>query len=288
MHAQKYPFAVRLYGFPADETALIGGALAHAPAPGPQFACLLEDSLQEPDLLIANADDARALASLVAARPGPVRPALVVGAGRCALPFPQLDRPLDLRRLFAELALLLARRGEALAGLAAHGEGGSQGEVPSGVAGPPERRRHPRPEPDLGDPADYCARRRPPPDGAVLIIDIGGAFRDHLACLVGARKLAIEWTDCVRTAVRLCEETPVSLVLVNTSAPGIDPYTLCADIKALEAAARIAVVLLVGPNFRYDAARARAAGVRGLLDKPVADRHLVATLHRLLSLPMLA
>lgn len=270
MHAQKYPFAVRLIGFAADEAALIGGALVHAPAGGPVYSCLCDDSLQDPDLLIANADDALALAHLMGARPGPARPALVVGAHGSTLPFPRLARPLELRQLFSELAVLLAQRAEAQAAPAA----------------PHERRRHPRPDFDLGDPVDYVARRRPPPHGAVLVVDMGGAFRDHLARLLGARKLAIAWTDCVHAAVRLCEETPVSLVLVNTSTPGLDPYALCAQIKALDVAARIAVVLLVGPSFRYDAARARAAGVRGLLDKPVADRHLVATLHRLLSLPV--
>jgi hypothetical protein len=36
-----------------------------------------------------------------------------------------------------------------------------------------------------------------------------------------------------------------------------------------------------------DATHARAARVRGLLDKPVADRHLVATLHKRLAFPAL-
>ena len=131
----------------------------------------------------------------------------------------------------------------------------------------------------------YQGRRREPPKGAVLIIDKGGAFRDHVAKLLGARRLSVEWTDSASTAVRLCDETPVSLVLVNTSTPGIDPYQLCASIKALADAARIAVVFLVGANFSYDSARARKAGVRGMLDKPIADRHLVAALKKLLSLP---
>lgn len=87
------------------------------------------------------------------------------------------------------------------------------------------------------------------------------------------------------TAVRLCEETPVAVVLINTSTPGIDPYALCAAIKARPEAARVAVVLLVGPTFAYDAARAAAAGVRGFLDKPVADRHLLGAIKKLLSLP---
>jgi hypothetical protein len=47
------------------------------------------------------------------------------------------------------------------------------------------------------------------------------------------------------------------------------------------------VVLLVGKMFNYDSDRARGAGVRGLLDKPVGDRSLVCMLQRLASLPEL-
>ncbi|QNA90454.1 hypothetical protein G4G28_21670 [Massilia sp. Dwa41.01b] len=67
--------------------------------------------------------------------------------------------------------------------------------------------------------------------------------------------------------------------------PGIDPYALSRAIKSQAGAGRTAVVLLVGHTFSYDSALARGAGVRGLLDKPVADRNLVAVLQRLAALP---
>ncbi|TFW34064.1 response regulator, partial [Massilia horti] len=153
------------------------------------------------------------------------------------------------------------------------------------AAGPSSyRRRHPRLIDDMPDPARYEAQRQAPPSGAVLIIDSGGAFRDNVAKVLGARRGPVEWTDSAPTAVRLCDETPVSLVMINTSVPGVDPYAVCGKIKA-QGGGRTAVVLLVGPAFHYDSARARDAGVRGLLDKPVAERHLVAALHKLLSLP---
>jgi CheY-like chemotaxis protein len=72
--------------------------------------------------------------------------------------------------------------------------------------------------------------------------------------------------------------------MINTAAPGIDPYDLSRTIKAQEGAGRTAVVLLVGRTFNYDSMRARGAGVRGLLDKPVGDRSLVCMLQRLTSL----
>lgn len=274
MHAQKYPFAVRLIGFAPAESAGITAALTRAPQAGPAYAILHDDSLQEPDLYLANGDDLAALATLAGANPSASQPALIVGAPAAEFPFPRIGRPLDPLRMFELLAELVGARADALARIAARG-----------LPCVPERRRRQRLDFDLTDPSLHQSRRREPPSGAVLIIDKGGAFRDHVAKLLGARRLPVEWTDSAPTAVRLCDETPVALVMVNTSTPGIDPYRLCAAIKALASAARIAVVFLVGATFSYDSARARAAGVRGMLDKPIADRHLVAALKRLLSLP---
>ncbi|MES2016551.1 MAG: response regulator [Pseudomonadota bacterium] len=268
----KYPFAVRLTGFGPEERPRIANALAKAPVDGPGYFCLLEDSLQDPDLTITNGDDLKALAWLMATPPTALEPAIVVGNAILDFPYPRLTRPLDLPRLFDMLDELLQRRNEAQAQLTARG-------LPFIT----ERRRNPRLDLDVTDPAEYAKRRKPAPKGALLIVDKGGALRDHMATLAGDR-LAIEWTDSAATAVRLCEETPVSLVMVNTSTPGIDPYGLTASIKAVRGGQKIAVVLLVGPNFHYHSVRAKAAGVRGILDKPVADRHLVATLKKLLSI----
>lgn len=274
MHAPKTPFAVRLIGFAPVECAQIETALAQAPLAGPSYFCLHGDSLQEPDVYIANGDDPDSLAQLVCANPGPLQPALVVGGAHGQFALPRLARPADPGRLQQAVGELVAQRGQALALL-----------TERGMPLVPERRRHPRLDVDLTDPAVYQSMRQRPPCGAVLIIDTGAAFRDHVARVLGAGKVPIEWTDSAPTAVRLCDETPVSLVMINTSAPGIDPYALCGQIKAQGGAGRTAVVFLVSPAFRYDSVRARDAGVRGLLDKPVADRHLVAALQKLLSLP---
>lgn len=275
MAEKTFPFALRLFGFDAAESEHISALLSLAPAGGPGYFCLHEDSLQEPDLLLANGADIRALAALSDARPCPLKPALLVGRPAVDLAHAVLERPVASGPLFAALAQLVEERAAALAAITARG-------LPQ-VA---ERRRRQRPDIDLTDPNEFKARRKSPPRGAVLIVDKGAALRDHLARLFSARKLSVEWTDSAPTAVRLCDETAVAVVFINTSTPGIDPYALCAQIKQLDSANRIAVVLLVGVSFPYHAGRARAAGARGLLDKPVADRHLEATLKKLLSLPL--
>ncbi|SHG35386.1 response regulator [Massilia sp. CF038] len=271
----KYPFAIRLAGFDPDERPRLANALAKAPGDGPGYSCLLDDSLQDPDLVIANGDDLKAIASVLAAPPTALDPVIVIGGAVLEFPYPRLLRPLDLGSLYAIMADLLLRRAEAQAQLLARG-------LPLLT----ERRRKPRLDLDITDPADYLKRRKAPPTGAVLIIDKSEALRDHLDTLMGAGRMTITWTDSAATALRLCEETAVSLVLINTSTPVIDPYGLTAAIKGQPGGKRTAVVLLVGPGFHYHTARARAAGVRGMLDKPVADQHLVATLKKLLSLPL--
>ena len=273
MRAPRYPFSVRLVGFAPAECAHLENLLAHAPRTGPSYCCLHEDSLQEPDLYIAAGDNPAALARLRYLPPGALQPTLVIG-GAAASQHRTLARPVDPVHLYDALAELLDARVQAMAACRARGERSL-----------PERRRRPRLGPDTETPAYYTSMRRGPHDGAVLIIDKGGAFRDHVAQVVGTRSRPVEWTDSGRAAVRLCDETPVSLVMINTAAPGIEPYELCSKIKSQDGAGRTAVLFLVGQSFKYDSDRARMAGVRGLLDKPVADRHLVATFQKLLSLP---
>lgn len=273
MPATRYPFAVRLIGFAPAESAQLESLLAHAPGTGPSYFCLHEHSLQEPDLYLADGESQAALARLGCLRPCALQPSLLIG-GPGTDACRTLSRPVNPALLYDALAELLDERVQALAALTARGEC---------VA--PERRRHPRLVPDC-EPLDaYLPLRRGPPDGVVLIIDKEREFRDHVARVVGARKLAVEWTDSTRAAVRLCDETPVSLVMINTSAPGIDPYGLCRSIKSQDGAERTPVVFLVEQSFHYDSARAQQAGARGLLDKPVAGRHLMMTFRKLLDLP---
>ena len=269
MPVQKMPIAVRLLGFDPGEASRICSTLAEAPRAGPAYVCLHEDSLQEPDLYLVDGENPAALLRLSSMRSLPL--ALQLGGLDHGLE--RLARPFDTAMLHARLAHLVAERRRALELLCA------RGEPPL-----PERRRRHRLADDTPG-VDGQALRQPPRPDKVLIVDKEGAFRDHMARLVGERRLAIAWTDSAATAVRLCDETQVGVAMINTSTPGIDPYALCRAIKAQEGAGRTAVVFLVGRAFPYDTERAHLAGVRGLLDKPVADRSLVAILARLTSMP---
>jgi CheY-like chemotaxis protein len=272
MQRETHPFGIRLLGFGPDEADRMADMLALAPSNGPAYARLHGDSLQDPDLFLVNADDLGALAALDGA--GPLQPALMVGEPSTEVQYPWVKWPVDPAELFPALARLVDQRADAIADLVARG-------LPTTV----DRRRRQRPDFDLTDPEEYVAMRKEPPKGAVLIVDRNSVFRDHLAKLMAAHHLSIEWTDSASTTMRVCEETPVAMVLINTSTPNIEPYGLCAGIKALDGGRRICVVHLVRKDHVYESDKARAAGVRGMLDLPISERHLTAVLKRILSLP---
>lgn len=278
MHLSSYPFTVRLTGFTAGETAQLEALLAQAPGmglcAGPSYSCLHDDSLQEADLYIANGDSPTALTRLGCLPPGSLQPALVIG-DPVSGPWRTLARPVDPLQLHDALADLLDTRVQVLV---------QQSTRTRRVLA--ERRRRPRLAPDCETPAFYTRQRRGPVDGAVLIVDQECRLRNQVARVLGPRRVPVEWTDSLCAAVRLCDETQVALVLINTAAAGIEPYELCSSIKSQDGAQRTPVVFLVEQSFHYDSLRARRAGARGLLTTPVAGRHWMLTFQKLLDLPV--
>ena len=157
MHSPSHPHAVRLIGFAPADCAGLGAVLLQSPAAGPHFYCLLEDSLQEPDLYVVKADDAAALTVLAGLNPGDITPALLLGPATPALPFVSIDWPPEPVRLHRVLAELVARRAQALARMAA------RGLAPVLI----ERRRNPRLDIDLSQGAagehEHASRMPPLP-----------------------------------------------------------------------------------------------------------------------------
>lgn len=278
MSADRFPFAVRLVGFDSAQEASVAAALRRAPAHGPAYFCLSDHSLQEPDLLLANGANLKALAVLAALSPGDIRPVLLLGAPDMELPYSNLPLPYEEDSLHAELAQLVERRADAMARLAATGL-------------PPlhERRRSERLDFDLSDPGAYAAMRGAGDGGrgAVLVVDRNARLCQHVAKLLKPYNIHALWAADDASALATGADAaqlvaPLAVVLLNTSVTGIDPYALCAALRAQGGERPPAVVFLTGRSFAYDAARARQAGVEGLLDQPVSDVTLRATLKKLM------
>lgn len=265
-----FPFAVRLIGFSAEESAAMDEKFAEKRSKGYRYFCLPEDNLQDPDLFLANANEWKALVALSYLGPSAVRPVLLVGTPEIELPYARVPSPIKWPQLLNALDELIELRADTLSRLEA-----------SDVVTVPERRRRDRLDVDLTDPGEYVRMRRPPVIGGVLIIDKNASLSDYVASLLARRNVPVKWSDNETAALDFCRKSKISMVLVNTSTPKVDPYRLCEAIKT-NIAERATVVFLVGKSFVYEQTRARQAGCDGFLNKPVTGNGLVSIFKKFL------
>ncbi len=259
-----------MIGFAEQEADAIAASFEEEHGKSYGYFRLLDDNLQDPDLYLVNADELRALVTLSDLTPTDARPALLVGRPNLDLPYPCLTRPLQHNRLFQALDALIEKRADALSRLNA-----------SGIVSVPERRRRDRLDLDLTDPTEYRnMRAENPSKGGILLIDKNPAFRDYVSELLVKHNIPVVWVKDESNALDLCEEHQISVVLVNTSTPGIEPYDLAIDIKTISALHATKVVFLVGKPFVYDVERARKSKVDGFMNKPIASHHLLAVLRK--------
>jgi PleD family two-component response regulator len=92
----------------------------------------------------------------------------------------------------------------------------------------------------------------------------------------------MEWVIDEVRAVEICKQRPVSVVMINTSTPGVDPYRLCRAVKEKNSRIKIVVIFLIGKPAEYDLERANHVGADGFLIKPLASQHLVSALKKFL------
>ncbi|HEY8023151.1 MAG TPA: response regulator [Burkholderiaceae bacterium] len=259
-----------MIGFVEEEAEAIANSFASEHGKGYGYFRLLDDNLQDPDLYLVNADELKALVTLSDLTPSAVRPALLVGVPQVSLPYPHVPRPLYKRGLLEALDSLVEKRADTLSRLEA-----------ASIVAVPERRRADRVHIDLTDPSEYeRMRTRGKSEGGILIIDKNPAFREYVSDLLLRYSLPIAWASTQNKASDQCEANEYSVVLVNTSTPGIDPYDLCEEIKLVSAVRNPAVIFLVSKPFVYDVERARDAKVDGYMNKPIASHHLMAVLKK--------
>lgn len=269
----KRPFAIRLIGFDDREAEHLAARLALKRGKSPAYCCLHEDNLRDPDLFIANAGDLKALAKISYLSCGDIRPALLIGTPVVSLPYPCLATPFEWSQLLAMLDTLVGKRTDTLSRLQA-----------SKQVLVPERRRCERLDIDLTEPGEYERMRHQPAEGGVLVVDKTEVLRDYLAEVLAPHMLTAGFTNDELEASDYCGRFRVSVVLINTSTPGIDPYDLCSKIRQATPKKQLTVIFLAGRGFSYDAARARTVGCNGFLGKPLAQHHLLSTLKKFLPL----
>lgn len=272
MSTHTFQFAVRLIGFSAKEEAACDAAFAQEREMGSGYCRLVEGNLQDPDMFVANAADLRALVILADLRPSDLRPALLVGTPALDLPYPRIEWPIDWTLLLTALDGLVEKRADALSHLEA-----------SDIVVVPERRRSNRLDLDLTDPSEYQKMRaKVHDDGVVLVVDKAPMLYDYLSGFLARHQVPVEWVRDEVGAVQVCRQKPVSVVMINTSTPHVDPYRLCWAIKEKNSPVKIAVIFLIGKPYIYDMEQAEFVGAEGFLMKPLSSQHLISVLKKFL------
>lgn len=84
------------------------------------------------------------------------------------------------------------------------------------------------------------------------------------------------------TALAICEQTPVDLVLLDIMMPGIDGFEVCERLKSNPRTAHIPVVIVTALDQPSDRVRGLKAGADDFLTKPVNDLQLMARVKSLM------
>jgi CheY-like chemotaxis protein len=274
------PLAVRLIGYQEADRDWLQGMLDAPSRADSRYRILAEDNLRDPDFLLVNAAHPQAIAMLERLQPSAVRPALLLGAAGSDSGHASLSWPASSVGLHAAIAQLLARRAEVLSGLPAHAR------VPV-----PERRRHLDGSAIRMSPGEWKRHRRDRTPGDIVVLDDGRDLAAMLGRLVRPRHLKVQRVNNEAAAAIACAAAPVRLLLVSLPAADVDPYRLCAGVKAQSAgapsagapsAAAPSVVFLVADQQDYRVDPARRAGCDGFLDRPLEPTQLISLVEKFL------
>lgn len=274
--------AVRTVGCSALEQVGLQALLDALPAGPGRFGVLRPDNLRDPDCYFFNADHPDARFMLTRLRPGPLRPALMVGNSDLDSGFPLLKEPIDAQALQQALDLLMHQRALALAQLPASGH----------IPVPERRRRRQHGMRDRGAPVPLQATPLNLPSTAdsalnfagsrsVLLVDEARELEQALRPLLALQNATLHRTTTTSAALILCATQQIDLVLLRMPLLATDPYRLCADIRGIGPAAPVVVVLL-DDQAAFEAESGRLAGCAGFLDAPWTMLQLTSLLRKCL------
>ena len=114
----------------------------------------------------------------------------------------------------------------------------------------------------------------------ILVMDDYQPLLDMLRILLGARGHEVSTAVDLAEGLRLCEDSPFDLALLDVDMPGMNGIAVCNTLKCLPATRDLPVLMMTGrPSLETDL-RAMRAGALAVLDKPFEVENLLATISR--------
>ena len=113
----------------------------------------------------------------------------------------------------------------------------------------------------------------------VLVVDDSAAQRRTVAAALTAWGYDVLEAESGDTALRICEETPVDLILSDWMMPGMDGPDFCRAFRALDRDSYGYFILLTSKSGKDEIAHGLDAGADDFLTKPVNREELRARIH---------
>ncbi|MDH5205802.1 MAG: response regulator, partial [Hylemonella sp.] len=102
----------------------------------------------------------------------------------------------------------------------------------------------------------------------VLVVDDTPENLHLLQAVLTSEKFRVALAPDGPTALRLAQELVPDLVLLDVIMPGMDGYTVCRELKLLDATRDVPVIFVTGLMEREDEARAFSVGAVDFIHKP--------------------
>jgi len=242
---------VAVVGFNATELLVLGSIFGLAAKRIPRFVRHTDPATQ-PDLFLADADDASAIAELLRRNADRRRPVVLVGSSDHGTGWPLLPRPLQ----WANVIVAFDHAIRATAPVA----------PPAPVASPapaPVRRPARRAEPDT-----------------ILIVGSDRGFNAFVFDRLSRHTVAIEDAPDVDAALARFTTGHYPCVIIDADSRGVESLRLCKAIKSRKGSQPTAVIIASSGTEQFDRVRATMAGCDAFLAKPLSDRKLDDAIQR--------
>lgn len=272
-------FSVAVVGFSAFERQSLASFFRLAARRSPAYQQVDEAGLA--DFLIADADDARALAAVERGRRS--SDTVFVGARAPQGASAWLPRPIDPMHILRELDVLVELRlavPDTASGLLPLELPADDEAAPRAPAGADLPRAGPTP------PLDSAAAPAAPRGGggrpALVVEDsaVARRFLQHRLQRLGYRVDAVATGAAALERVAQCEYALACIDVVLGPPGGVDGLQVCQAIKQRAGATPTAVILTTGLNGASDRVRGSLAGADAYLVKPLMEPVFIATLHQ--------
>ena len=122
----------------------------------------------------------------------------------------------------------------------------------------------------------------------VLVVEDEDSILLSLQFLLDKEGYAVDTARDGATALRLIEEQPPDLVLLDVMLPVIDGFEVCRSIRAMPGLSGTRIMMVTARGREAEVSRGLALGADAYLSKPFSTRELMDKVRALLAAPRTA